>query len=91
MTRALYHFTTSDSVLAIKTQGLLPSIEQTLAPSDPVVWLTKQPYVTLDDETAAATAHVWGQYEVPLAELERMRNGGDESGENLTLIPVTKW
>ena len=55
MTRALYHFTTTDYVLAIKTQGLLPSIEETLAPSDHVVWLTEQPDVTLNDEAAAVT------------------------------------
>ena len=52
-------------VLAIKEQGLLPSIEEAFAPSDPVVWLPEQPDVTLDHQTAAAVAHVWGQYEAP--------------------------
>src|SRR5262249_24773211 len=91
MTRALYYFTTRDCVMPIKQEGLLPSIDETLAPSDPVVWLTEQPDVTLDPETAAVVAHRCGQCEATLAELDRMRNGDGEGGESLMLGPMTQW
>jgi hypothetical protein len=87
MTRTLYHFTTRDCVLPIKQQGLLPSLDMTFAPADPVVWLTEQPDVTLDPAAGDVFAQAWGHYEASLADLEQARAGSVE----MTLDGMRQW
>jgi hypothetical protein len=70
----LYHYTTADKVLAIKELGLLPAPELTNAPAAAVVWLTKQPDVSMPEEAAYIMATL-GFYESPLSDLDDLKTG----------------
>jgi hypothetical protein len=72
-----YHYTDAASVLPIKEQGLLPTVDKVFSPDHPVVWVTTQEDVSVAPEDAIAMAKTLGFYEAPLSELARCMEGGE--------------
>jgi hypothetical protein len=69
-------------VLPIKERGLLPSVEEAMAPNHAVVWLRTQLDVSLSPDEGAWTATHHGLYEAPLSELRV---------DEITCDPPTQW